>query len=127
MKKHNDLDRDIAKGINSILSECLTLVNRINDNKFVPHITTQPTNAVVAVGEDAVFTVIANNAVSYQWEAKTTEEGSWVNSSAIGATTNSMSITASTARYAYSFRCKITGKDNSILYTDVVKMVAPES
>ena len=125
MKKHNDLDRDIAKGINSILSECLTLVNHINDNKFVPHITRQPVDFTGALTEIATFHVDANNVKKYQWQyASPNTPDNWrVPQSIEGNTTDTISFRINTTLAPLLFRCEITGKDNSVIYSNVVHVI----
>ena len=124
---HNDLDRDIAKGINSILSECLTLVQLINNNKFVPHITTQPVDAVGAIDDSVSFTVVANNVKGYQWQYSTNNGTTWSNTSQPGNKTATLTTTATSGRYNWSIRCEITGLDNSVIYTNTVKILQPET
>ena len=120
------MDRAVAKAVISLAGSIKTALDTINDNLYVPHITTQPTDFVGATGTDATFTVVANNVKGYQWQFKETEAGTvWSNTGAAGNTTASMTIRITDARYDYRFRCKITGLDNSVIYTDVVKMVAP--
>ena len=122
--RENGTDRDVALLILDGLTTCANLVATVNDNLYVPHITTQPTDQVGAIGDTVIFTVVANNAVAYQWQYKVLN---WHNAS--GGITNqaSYSIQVSTERMGYQFRCRITGKDGSYIYSDAVKMVAPEA
>ena len=123
---HNNLDRDLAKQIKSLLAECLTLVTTINDNKYVPHIVTQPEDCIAAVASAATFTVVANNVSGYQWQYKATESATtWSNSGASGNKTATVSFNVTEARYDWRFRCQITGMDGSVIYTDTVKAVPP--
>lgn len=122
--KENGTDRDVALLILSGLDSCATLVANINDNLYVPHITTQPTDQVGAIGDTVTFTVVANNAVAYQWQYKVLN---WHSASGGIVDQASYSIQVSTERMGYQFRCRITGKDGSYIYSNPVKMVAPEA
>ena len=121
--KDNGTDRDVALLILSGLDSCATLVTSINDNLYVPHIVTQPTNQEGAVGDTVTFTVEANNVSAYKWQYKAQ---TW--HPALGTNTeSSYSLEVTEQRYGYEYRCQITGKDGSVIYTNAVHMVAPEA
>lgn len=123
-----DTDRDILEKITDLISECKTLLETINDNKYVPHIITQPVDYTGAIGDTATFTVVANNVKSYNWQVRVGSQTTWNNtSSGTGYNTNSWNIGITSVRLANSFRCKITGLDDSVIYSDIVKMVIPET
>lgn len=121
------MDRDIALQIVSLLSDCDSLLETINNNEYAAHIIEQPEDSVTAVTYTASFTVVAVNVKSYQWQYKSSEEATtWSN---LGGISNeaTLSINATEARYAWRFRCEITGLDNVKVYTDTVKIIAPET
>ena len=121
----NETDRDLAEQLTDLISDCKTLLETINDNKYVPHITTQPTHYTGAIGDNAVFTVVANNVKAYSWQMVETEEStSWAD---LGAYTDTLTLNIQSARLNYRFRCAITGLDNSVIYTNVVKMIESET
>ena len=121
-------DRDVALSMVEALNTCSELVSSINDNLYVPHITTQPTNQEASLNETATFSVVANNVARYLWRYRPNSESTWRNTTGEGNDTASYTITVSSAGYYNNeFRCKITGKDGSIIYSNVVKVVAPES
>lgn len=126
--RENGTDRDVALQMVSLLTDINTALTNINDHKFVPHILTQPTDQEGAVGSDVTFTVVADNVKSYQWQFKASEQsGSWQNSTGESATTASRTVTVASSNYYRNiFRCKITGLDNSVIYTDIVKILEPE-
>lgn len=125
--KDNGTDRDIALQMVSLLSDINTALTNINDHKFVPHILTQPTDQEGEIGDTVTFSVVANNVKAYQWQFQTVEGATWTNSSAEDATTASRTLTIATTNYYKNrFRCKITGLDDSVIYTDVVKITQPE-
>ncbi len=74
-------------------------------------ISTQPFDSTVCAGSNAAFSVIASNAVSYQWQV---DNGSgWVNitnnATYSGATTNVLSITnAIVSMNNYKYRCVVS-------------------
>ena len=79
------------------------------------------------MNEDATFSVVADNVKAYQWQFQAVEGATWNNSSAEDATTASRTVTVTTNNYYKNrFRCQITGLDNSVIYTNVVKITAPE-
>ncbi|MBR5342904.1 MAG: leucine-rich repeat protein [Oscillospiraceae bacterium] len=73
-----------------------------------PTVTTQPKSVKAYVGKTASFTVAAEDAANYQWYYRTSSTGSWAKSSATGATTATLKITAETKRNGYQYRCRIS-------------------
>lgn len=125
--RENGTDRDIALQMVSLLGDINTALVNINDHKFVPHILTQPTDQEGAIGDSVTFSVVANNVKAYQWQFQATESSNWTNSSGEDANTANRTLTVSTNNfYRNRFRCKITGLDDSVIYTDVVKITEPE-
>ena len=123
--RENGTDRDIALQLVDTLGTIAAGVVQINDNLFVPHITTQPTNQTGSVGDTITFSIVANNVSAYQWQYKQSVNGPWKDSSFTGYNTTAMEVEVSDARYGYWYRCKITGKDNSTLISDVVQILEP--
>lgn len=119
-------DRDIEKQIVALCAESLTILQSITHNLYGPRITTQPTDATVAIGQRALFTVIAENVRSYKWQVKV-PDGEWTDSGSPGNATYRLNVEATEARYTYQYRCKITGLDGTIIYSDAVKMVPPDT
>lgn len=118
--RDNGTDRDVALQIKQLLSDCADLVSTINSNLFSPHIITQPTNAV-AVDQSATLTVTAVNAVAYQWKYRTKNSTNpWTNSAASGNNTDTVHIGVSEATLGLEFSCFITGKDGSVIQTNIV-------
>ena len=124
--KDNGTDRDVALLILSGLDSCATLVASINDNLYVPHITTQPVDQTGAIGADIEFSLTAINVKSYQWQF-TASGTEWNNSTFTGNQTDTMTVPVTAPRYGYSYRCMITGKDDSIIYSDVVHIINPDA
>ncbi|MBQ3481849.1 MAG: leucine-rich repeat protein [Oscillospiraceae bacterium] len=79
-----------------------------------PTITTQPTNKSAAAGTTAKFTVAATGATSYQWQYRASSTDSWNDSSATGAKTATLSITAEMHRNGYQYRCKVSNANGSV-------------
>ena len=120
----NGTDRDVALELVTALDTCKTLVESINDTLYAPHITTQPTDQEVAIGETATLAVVANNVKSYQWQYLSGQ--TWTDSGITGSTSATFTFLASANRY-HSYRCKITGLDNSVIYSNVVAVTQPEA
>lgn len=73
------------------------------------HIVTEPSDATVQVGEDAVFRVTiagGSGVIYYQWQYKTSTS-SWASSTLPGATTNAITVGGTAARNGYQYRCKV--------------------
>lgn len=89
-----------AYGCSHTLSKVITV-------NTPPTITSQPSESTICVGGNTSFSVVANNAVNYQWQVDT---GSGFNNIPIGwpytgSTTATLSITGATAvMNAYKFR-----------------------
>lgn len=126
--KDNGTDRDIALAFVTVVDDLATLLGTLNDNLFVPHIVTQPTDQTAAVDSNAVFTVVANNVVKYEWQYKTNASTTWrdMHSGTTGADTDTITIPVTSTRYTYDYRCHMTGKDGSIINTVNVKILEPE-
>ena len=83
----------------------------------------QPQDQVTEIGVDAVFTVEARGVKSYQWQVDS--GNGFVNSSSVGNKTKSLTVPATAVRYGYKYRCKLTGINDSVIYTQDVKMIQP--
>ena len=84
-----------------------------------PKINTQPQSVVVTIGQTAEFTVVASasegDALSYQWQQKTTDSGSdWTN---VGSATSSNTYTidnTTTSMSSYQYRCVVSNSAGSV-------------
>ena len=82
----------------------------------------QPQNVMVtSVTDKVVFNVQANQVKSYQWQFSRDNGATWQAAGFPGNRTEEMTVELNAARMKYLFRCEVTGKDGSKLYTDVVK------
>lgn len=128
--RENGTDRDVALDMLDALTTIATTVATINSNLFSPVVFTQPTNQTVAIGGSCTFTLSAGNIKSYQWQYWNTESSPdpyWINSSLSGYNTDTVTINPVQERhYVYKFRCKLTGKDDSVIYSNEVQVIAPE-
>ena len=71
-------------------------------------ITGQPADVTAAAGANAKYTVTATgDGLKYQWQYKT-PTGNWVNTTATGYNTATISIPATVSRNGYSYRCNVT-------------------
>lgn len=74
-------------------------------------INTQPVDNTVCAGSNAVFSIIASNAVSYQWQVDNGSGWTDIINNVIysGATTNTLSIAGATVSMNnYKYRCVVT-------------------
>ena len=92
-------------------------------------ITQQPTDCSVAVNGKALFHVAAGGEeLSYQWQQLKTAEGSqWVSiSSYEGCRTDTLTVPTTEGRNGFRYRCLITDRSGSSVYTqEVVMTVLP--
>ena len=125
--KDNGTDRDVALLMVSAVSDIATLVGTINTNLYVPAIVTQPTNIEdVELNDSVTLAVVAVNATAYQWQRKD-PDGTWINATSTGADTASWTFTVTaSAFFTRLYRCKITGKDGSTIYTNEVQLIEAE-
>ena len=82
-----------------------------NDIPFValaaPKITTQPSNASVALGKTATFKVVATGSnLSYQWQYKRAGASSWTDWS--GKTSATLTVTAASNNNGCQYRCLVS-------------------
>lgn len=122
----NGTDRDVAIEIASAFSDIKTALQTINDNLYVPHITVQPTDVTAAIGTTATFTITANNVKTYRWQYNKNQEHSQWNNTGAASTNPNYSTSATEEKYAWSFRCQVTGLNDQVIYSDVVQIIQPE-
>lgn len=87
-------------------------------------ILTQPSDCTASEGDAVYFTVTAKNVAEggYQWYYS--KDGvKWLKSTASGNTTDTLTLTAGGSVSNNVYRCKLTGTDGSVLYTNSVKIV----
>ena len=96
--------------------------NGVATVKQMLEIIEQPQNVMVtSVTYKVVFNVQANQVKSYQWQFSRDNGATWQAAGFPGNRTEEMTVELNAARMKYLFRCEVTGKDESKLYTDVVK------
>lgn len=71
--------------------------------------------------EAFTFTVEAENVASYQWQYKTAFNATWIDGSAEGNKTNTLTSTLNAQRLNFIYRCHIIGNDGTELYTNEVQ------
>ncbi|MDO4467090.1 MAG: hypothetical protein Q4C49_08790 [Bacillota bacterium] len=90
-------------------------------------ILSQPTNVTGLIGDSVTFTVKAENVDSYTWYYSPDNGASWYTASSFaGYNTNSVSFTSTSYRASLLYKCKLTGNDKRVIYTDVVRFVLHE-
>ncbi len=74
---------------------------------IAPSITSQPVSVTTGAGSTATFTVIANNATTYQWQVSTDNGASWANvaTGTGGATASYTTVATTSAMNGYQFQC----------------------
>ena len=92
-----------ATNICSVVSCSFTIT--VTDSQL-PVVTTQPANQTVCVGSSAVFSVVATNTLSYQWQSW--NGAAWVNIA--GATASTLTVSGVTfSMNTNSYRVNVTG------------------
>ncbi len=89
-----------------------------------PYISAQPKKATVSVGETAEFSVTATGLqkLTYQWQAYNPNTKKWTNSSAPGAQTEKLSLTAQAAHHEFQFRCIVTDAEGNKTTSSAAKL-----
>jgi len=86
-------------------------------------ITTQPVTKYMLTGKTAKFTVKAAGAgLKYQWQYRTSSTGKWKAATTAGKKTATLSVPTTAAKNGYQFRCKITDKYGSVIYSNVATL-----
>ncbi len=87
----------------------------IHYNSASPIITSQPSNAMVAAGGTAKFTVAATGtgALTYQWQYST-NGSTWYSTSLTGCNTATLSVTAGAAVNGRFYRCVLSDSRGSV-------------
>ena len=85
-------------------------------------ITSQPESYAGAVGENAVFAVIASNVYTYQWQYARKGSSTWYTTSAQGNQTSQLTVAITTGRNGYQYRCMLTGLDGNTYYTETATL-----
>ncbi len=95
-------------------SPCWDNVEVTGNAMTAPSITTQPTSSTVCEGADAVYSLVASNAITYKWQFRTSAAGTFAdcpnNATYDNETTASLTVNNVTAAMSgYQFRCIVTG------------------
>lgn len=127
----NGTDRDIALQIVADMETISEKIAAINNNLYHVVILTQPTNQEGALTERVTFSIVSANVTAYQWQYQAGGVGDWldVNVETL-PTANTANFTFQvtvSGIYLRNYRCKMTGKDGEIVYSNVVKVLEPES
>ena len=72
-------------------------------------ITSQPENVTAKLNDAVTFTVKASgDGLTYQWQYRSSATGTWKNTTLSGCKTATLTVTATTARNGFQYRCIIT-------------------
>lgn len=88
-----------------------------------PVITMQPVSCKVVKDNNAMFSVSANDADSYQWQYKKAGEDVW-NDATVDATYSSYMVLATMALNGYSYRCIVSNEYGSVYSDEALLTVA---
>ena len=89
----------------------------------IPVILEQPVDFYGELEVEGYFEVIAENISAYRWQRQRKGLTEWTNlTHSPGADTNKVLFDVSTDRAKYNYRCKLTGIDESVIYTESVSV-----
>lgn len=88
-------------------------------------IVSQPGSVYAEVSEKIVFTVVAENVVSYQWVYSRNNGGSWRNTTLTGNQSASLTIKVKEEYYPYIWKCQLTDEQGNVTETGSVQIMAP--
>lgn len=122
------MDRDNALLLLQKLGSVKSIVDEVAIQakvltRKIPVIIQQPERVEAPENTSAYFQVVAENVAEYQWQYRRKETGvNWSNASLTGNKTSKLQFTVTTSRELYWYRCKLTGVDGSVIYTNNVDM-----
>lgn len=87
-------------------------------------ITKHPVSQDVVQNGTALFTVAVTEGatVSYEWQYRKGETGTWTGTTMTGYNTSSLKVTATAARAGYQYRCMMTDGGGNKIYTEGATM-----
>lgn len=85
-------------------------------------ITKQPSNFTAVAGDTVIFSVEATGVTEYQWQVQS-ESDYWNDLTWAGNKSATMSHELNVNNIQYRYRCKLTGADGEVVYTNIVKLV----
>lgn len=112
--------REISIGSNNRLPWTIHYNNDASSLEL--RIIDHPSDVRAAAGSEAVFAVTAlGNNLSYQWQVRTGDSGTWENTAESGSMTATLTVPVEEANSGYQFRCVVS--DNvTTLYTDTATL-----
>lgn len=81
-------------------------------------ITAQPQDMTGEINSTVNFALKAQNVSDYRWYYQNTTSDKWFETSMTGYNTNTLTIAVTKARNGYHYRCKLTGYDGEIKYSE---------
>ena len=90
-------------------------------------ITKQPESVTASVGDTVTFSVEATSVENYQWRYSADGGTTWMSLSGDnfpGASTNTVTFVVTEVRMKNLYRCKLTGTNGDVIYTDAVQITA---
>ena len=121
MEKFIDNLKSLGETINEVKKQAQILTRE------VPVILEQPEDFYGVIEAAGYFQVTAVNISAYRWQRQRKGLTEWTNlSHSPGADTNKVLFDVSTDRAKYNYRCKLTGIDESVIYTDSVTVYVVE-
>ena len=116
-----------VKSLGASVKNALVLAQILT--RSIPVIIEQPVDAHVTDSQTAYLRVTAENIASYQWQYCTATDPTWKNSTGTGNKTERLTVSSSyiATRYKNFYRCKLTGVDNSVIYSNIVRIIREET
>ena len=87
--------------------------------ELAPNITTHPVTQKVVVGNTAKYTVVAENATTYEWQYRESKNDYWKSA---GSTSSTLNVSTTTYLAGYAYRCLVGNAsftDNERVVSDI--------
>lgn len=118
------------KGNSSLMAQMIstkreTEFSLVELDEVIAEIKEQPVDAAISEEDEAIFEVVAEGAVSYQWYYSV-DGLAWEelkNADVVGADTSKLIVPIDESVLLYSFRCEIMTESGDVLISDSVKIV----
>lgn len=100
----------VKNDVGKVYSKAVTLTVLLK-----PVIETQPKSVTAKAGSKAIFTVTAKGEeLSYQWQYRTSDGGTWKNSPAAGNRTATLKVSVTAKKNGYQYRCVVSGEGGAV-------------
>ena len=102
-------EKEFYKTAAKIKADIITQTTALLREKAVPKVTVQAEDAFTPIGETAVFHIEAEGiGLTYQWEWQSKDASEWINCTAEGCQTDTLTVVSDSAIAESRYRCTVT-------------------